>query len=139
MILDLNKEIDRAKFKKRSNELYEGKKVVELKEKRGRTLNQNNYMHLIFTHFGMEYGSSMAFVKHEYFKKLVNPEIFCITDTSGKVVNLRSTADLDTAETTKAIDRFRNWSSLEAGIYLPAPNEEEFLREIEIEAGRNNY
>lgn len=138
MILDLNKETDRSKFKIRSNELYEARKVVEIKEKRGRTLNQNNYLHLILTWFAIEYGSSMAYVKHEYFKKEVNPEIFEIKDKSGKVTDVRSTADLDTAETTKAIDRFRNWSG-QAGIYLPTPDEKDFLREIEIEAGRNNY
>lgn len=35
----------------------------------------------------------------------------------------RSTADLDTKELTTAIDRFRNYSSKEAGIYLPEPSD----------------
>jgi hypothetical protein len=39
---------------------------------------------------------------------------------------------------TTAIERFRNWSSQEAGVYLPSPDEREFLREIEMEIYRNN-
>jgi hypothetical protein len=44
-----------------------------------------------------------------------------------RVEFLRSTAELTTAEMTTAIERFRNWSSAVAGIYLPSANEQEFL------------
>lgn len=40
---------------------------------------------------------------------------------------------LTTAEMTTAIERFRNWSSAEAGVYLPSPDEQAFLQSIEIE------
>ena len=35
---------------------------------------------------------------------------------------------------TIAVDRFRDWSSIESGIYLPSPNETEFLKEIRATA-----
>lgn len=43
----------------------------------------------------------------------------------------KSINDLDSAKMTTAIERFRNYSSKEFGLYLPEPNEEEFLEEIE--------
>jgi hypothetical protein len=55
----------------------------------------------------------------------------------GKVEYLRSSADLSKEEMTLSIDRFRDWSSQTAGIYLPAANEQEFLASIEYELSRN--
>lgn len=44
-----------------------------------------------------------------------------------EVEYLRSSRDLDTQEMTTAIERFRNYSSAECGLYLPAPHEGESL------------
>ena len=41
--------------------------------------------------------------------------------------------DKNTGEMTLAIERFRDWASQEAGIYLPEPHETEMLEQIEIE------
>ena len=58
----------------------------------------------------------------------------------GDVYDYRSSAGLTTAEMTQAIERFRNWSSSECGIYLPSPDEEAFLQSIEMELKRHkNY
>jgi hypothetical protein len=141
-IYDLSKEIDKSKFKKRANELFEKNEIVELKAKKKRTLNQNRYLHLILGWFASEYGVSLGHAKLNYFKKQVNSEIFKIEKYNkfGKLeIEYRSSADLDTVEKTKAIDRFREWSNIEAEIYLPAPNEDQFLREIELEISRNKY
>ena len=88
----------------------------------------------------MQTGNTLEYVKRTYFKAFCNADIFVIEKAdkwAGNVKELRSTADLTTAELTTAIERFRNWSSAEPGIYLPAPNEEEFLRQIEIEIQRH--
>lgn len=88
----------------------------------------------------METGNSLDFVKREYFKRHINSEIFTIEredEFLGKVQVLRSSRDLDTAEMTLAINRFRDWSSNEAGIYLPSPEEQAFLQTIEIEMMRH--
>ena len=50
---------------------------------------------------------------------------------------LRSSADLSTAEMTLSIDRFRDWSSAVAGIYLPAAGEKEMLIYAQQEVERN--
>lgn len=97
-------------------------------------------MHVLFGFFAAEYGETMDYIKQEMFKKIVNPEIFK-TEYANKVtgevrVAWRSTSDLDTGELTIAIDRFRDYASKEAGIYLPEPNEEDFLKSCEIEIER---
>ena len=72
----------------------------------------------------------------KYFKRLVNPDLFVehrYDKYLGEIEVLRSSRDLDTGDMTTAIERFRNWSASEADIYLPAPNEQEFLDSIERE------
>ena len=114
--------------------------IVELTEKKPRRSNQQNaYLHVILGYFAMETGNTLEWVKQQYFKKLVNADIFIREQEDkwlGRMKVLRSSADLDSAEMTPAIDRFRNWSSSEAGIYLPSANEEDMLSLMEIEISR---
>jgi hypothetical protein len=138
MILNLNIELDREKFKTRSDFLLEKRKVVELTEKTGRSLKQNSYLFLILNIFAMEYGESVEFVKQRFFKELCNPEIFVRAKSDkllGEITYLRSSADLSKEEMVTAIDRFKIWASKEAGIFIPdAISDEErieLLRQID--------
>lgn len=84
----------------------------------------------------MQTGNTLDDVKNNYFKKYCNHELFVTTKTYehiGEVEVLRSSAELTTGELTTAIERFRNWAASEAGIFLPSPDEEEFLVAIEKE------
>ncbi len=142
MKYNLTNKIDIQKFNTRSEKLIELGSFVELKKINPvRTNRQNRYLHLILSYFACEYGETMAYVKQEIFKKVVNPVIFkteFVNKKTGEArEDWRSTADLDTGETTSAIDRFRNYASKEAGIYLPEPDEDEFLKHCEIEIERN--
>jgi len=143
MIYNLAIITNQQRFKRRCNDLYEKRHIVELKTKKARTVNQNSYLHLILTWFAMETGNSLEFVKREYFKILCNPDIFVtekICQFTGAIIyEIRSSATLPTDEMTTAIERFRNWSADVAKIYLPQPNEQDFLQQIEIEASRNEY
>lgn len=116
--------------------------IVDLTEvKPHRTIKQNKYLHLLIRFFAAEYGESAEYVKEQYFKKAANYPIFCRERDDkvlGKVLYLRSTSNLDTKEMTTAIDRFRNWSSINAGIYLPSADERRLLELAEIEISRNN-
>lgn len=137
MIYDLSNPYDREKFKRRVNALYQRQNVVELNEhKPRRTTPQNSYLHLLLGMFAMETGNTLEFVKQEYFKRLVNPDLFVerrYDKYLGEIEVLRSSRDLNTGDMTTAIERFRNWAAAEADIYLPAPNEQEFLDSIERE------
>ena len=130
-IYQLHNPYDRQKFDEKVKKLIEEEAVVEIKKKHpSRSISQNAYLHVILGYFGQEFGYDIDTVKYEYFKKLCNPQIFIKKRTNKRgteVEYLRSTADLDTAEMTLAIERFRNWASAEAHIYLPAPNEYEHL------------
>lgn len=122
MILNLNIDFDREKFKVRSEFLLEKRKVVELTEKTGRSLKQNSYLFLILNIFAMEYGESVEFVKQRFFKELCNPELFVRTKSDklmGEITYLRSSSDLTKDEMVTAIDRFKIWASKEAGIFIP--------------------
>lgn len=137
MTYDLNTPIDRARFERRFTMLMERREVVECTDvKPKRTNAQNRYLHLILGEFAMQTGNTLEFVKREYFKRLCNKDIFVSTvndDYAGLIEVLRSTADLSSAGLSTAIDRFRNWASIEAGIYLPEANENEYLSYIERE------
>ena len=138
MQYDLSSDFQRKAFLSRAELLLEKGAVVEMTERTFRTLNQNNYLHLLIGVVAMETGNTLSFTKDVYFKKLVNPDIFCVEKEDrimGRVPVLRSSADLTTEEMSIAIDRFKRWGA-ENGIYMPSPGDESLLREIAIEMGR---
>lgn len=141
MWYDGGNELQAIQARMRLEKLIKDGKVFELTEKKPkRSLPQNAYLHVLLSYFAAETGNTLEWVKKEYYKKLVNPEVFIRTKEDrfrGLVKYLRSSADLDSAEMTTTIERFRNWSASEAGIYLPAPDEERLLQLAQIEIERN--
>ncbi len=137
-LYDLSNSFQLKQAKFYFDKLKESACIVELTKKQKKTYKQNRYLHLILSWFAIETGYTLEYVKREFFKKLCNSDIFEVIrkGTLGEVKDLRSSADIDSKKLTTAIERFRNWSSIEAGIYLPAPNEDEFLRQIEIEISK---
>lgn len=121
--------------------LEEHQSKVEITKKSPiRSLAQNKYLHLALGWFGCEYGCSIEEAKLDFFKRLCNKDIFEREreNKKGQIVKyLRSSAELTTAEFSLAVDRFRNWSSMEAGIYIPAPNETQFLEFCQREIEKN--
>ena len=141
MIFNLNNEYEIPKFEEYVNKLCEQKAIVELKKKLpNRSTQQNRYFYLILSWFACETGYSVDEIKVDIFKRICNKEIFeryRDNKHGEKIKYLRSSSDLDTLEMTTAIDRFRNYASAQAGIYLPSPNESQFLTYIEQEIERN--
>lgn len=141
MWYDGGNELQAIQARMRLEKLIKDGKVFELTEKKPkRSLPQNAYLHVLLGYFASQTGNTLEWVKKEYYKKLVNPTTFIRTKEDrfmGVVKYLRSSADLDTAEMTTTIDRFRNWSASEVGIYLPSPDEERLLQLAQIEIERN--
>lgn len=140
LTFDLKNPIDVSKFDNWIQKQKLNKSCVQVKTQADistRTIDQNKYLHLILTWFAIETGYTLEFVKREYFKLLVNPELFVIEVAckfTGEIkTSLRSSKDLTINEMILAINKFRNWSSEFAGIYLPEANEKEFLNQILIE------
>jgi hypothetical protein len=140
MFYDLSKQTDQVRFKKRSNDLFKKKCLVELTEKTVRTISQNSYLHLIISFFASTYGDKVDYCKREFYKKAANKELFeyeKLNKMTGEITKeLRSSADLTKDEMTLSINRFRNWSAAHE-IQLPSPEEREFLTEILIESEKD--
>ncbi len=141
MIYDTSNPLGKANFLLRAKKLAESGKVIELTEKKPRrSLPQNKYLHVLLAYFGTQTGSTLEWVKQQYYKKLVNPDLFIREKEDkylGKIKVLRSSADLDTSEFSLSIEKFRNWASQEAGIYLPSADEYIIIQQMEIEIERN--
>ena len=138
MQYNLATELDQERFVNRANALLQKGVVVELTEKTFRSPNQNRYLHLLIGVVAMETGVGLEYAKREYFKKLVNKDLFVIKKSdrfAGEIEDLRSSADLTIEEMSMAIDRFKRWG-YENGFYMPSPEDTDRLRDIEIEMGR---
>ena len=139
MIYDLSKPLDREKFKLRVNHLFAQGKQVELVEKTKRSLSQNSYLHVILGILAIDQGETIEYVKENYYKRLVNPDLFILHKEDrilGRVDVLRSSRDLTKEEMSSSIERLRNWASKELGCYLPSADEESLLKEAEMEIQR---
>ena len=141
MIYDTSNPLDKANFLIRSKKLSESGKIIELSEKKPRrSLPQNKYLHVILAYFGTQTGNTLEWVKQQYYKKLVNPDLFIREKEDkylGKMKVLRSSADLDTSEFSLSIEKFRNWAAQEAGIYIPSADEAILIQQMEIEIERS--
>jgi hypothetical protein len=136
MIYNLSSPLDKANFLLRAKKLAESGVIVDLTEKKPRrSLPQNKYLHVILAYFGAQTGNTLEWVKQQYYKKLVNPDLFIREKEDkylGRIKVLRSSADLDTSEFSLSIERFRNWAAQEAGIYIPSADEAILIQQMEI-------
>lgn len=141
MIYNTSNPLDKANFLLRAKKLAESGVIVDLTEKKPRrSLPQNKYLHVILAYFGTQTGNTLEWVKQQYYKKLVNPDLFIREKEDkylGMIKVLRSSADLDTSEFSLSIERFRNWAAQEAGIYIPSADEAILIQQMEIEIERN--
>ena len=119
-------------------QLIERDAEVEIKRvQRNRTLNQNNYYHLLLGIFGLETGYSIQEIKTIH-KRQVSPQIF-VYEKNGQMF-LKSSADLDTKELSDSIEQLKKYAA-EQGIHLPDANEHEKMRywENEISSRKGMY
>lgn len=132
--IEVNRAMEKIKY------FIAKEQTFELKAKRERrTISQNSYLHLLFSWFALETGYTTDEVKQDIFKKIVNPNTFYEGEFGSiiKIERWRSTASLNTEEMTLCIDRFRDYASKEAGIYLPEPTDLVMIRQLEIEVTNN--
>lgn len=136
MIIKTSDQFQKEKANKYFLELMKKDCTFELREiKPKRSYKQNKYLHLILGLFGLELGYTIEEAKELY--KRLNKEIYQYENNGVKFY--KSSASLDTKEMTLTIDRFRNWASQKGGVYLPAPNEIEYLNEVELKILNNKY
>lgn len=132
-------DLDIQRARTRLEYLISKGKVFELKAVEKRSRKQNSYLHLILGWFACEYHDTLEYVKENYYKRLCNKDLFISIEDDpfcGKVERVRSSSELTTEEMTLSIERFRNWSSAEAGIYLPSSDEQGLLDMIAVEMNK---
>lgn len=131
MIFNFANPYELDKYKEYINVLFKKKAVVEVKQKKkNRSLRQNSYLHVILSYFACEYGLSTEEVKLDIFKRTCNKDIFVkkkVNKFGKEIESVRSSATLNTGEMTTAIERFRNWSVSTLGLYLPSPQENDYI------------
>lgn len=131
MIFNLDNEYERQSFKDYVNDQYKQGGIVEVVRKHmKRSMAQNAYLHVCLSYYASEFGLTLEDVKYDLFKKEINPDIFKRVRRNRRGEDaeyMRSTTDLDKAEMTMAIEKFRNYSAAVAGLYIPAPDEHQAL------------
>lgn len=132
MKYNLAKEIDKQKLNtviERDKRL--GKSVEYKTLSKKRSLSINAYLHVLINYYAVEYGETADYIKTEIYKKTVNPGIYVSIYQNNKQgytrQKIRSSADLSDKEMALSIDRFRNYAAKEAGMFLPPPDNKEFL------------
>lgn len=141
MKYDLSNSLHLEQFRTRAALLVKAGKIVELKVCHpNRTRRQNSFLHAALGYFAAQTGCTLEYVKQEYYKRLVNRDIFCreIYDRfAGHITVLRSSSTLTTDEMSHSIERFRNWAASEAGIYIPSPDDTRLIELMEMETERS--
>lgn len=140
MLYNLSSPLDVQNARTRLEMLVKRGCTIELSEKKAkRSLSQNRYLHLLLSYFASQTGNTLEWVKQQYYKKLCNPDLFIGEREDlflGRVKYVRSSADLRTDEMNLSIERFRNWSAAEAGIYLPEATSEAEIAALQVEVER---
>ena len=114
-------------------------RLVEIKKvSPRRSLNQNNYLHLILSAFGAHFGYSLEESKQVY--KQVNSEMYFYTkEIRGKTMKfVRSSSDLTKEDMASTIDKFMRVSA-EAGYTLPLATDAEALQRLENYIEENKF
>lgn len=131
MIFNLANPYELDKYKEYVNTLFKKKAVVEVKEKKkNRTLPQNKYLHVLLSYYASYFGESTEDVKYKYYKRECNKDIYIqrkVNKFGKEVERTRSSSELDTGEMSLSIARFRAWSASVAGLYLPSPQEHDYI------------
>lgn len=140
MIYDTSNPLDKANFLLRAKKLAESGKIVELTEKKPRrTLSQNSFLWLCLSYWGCQTGYTKEEAETIY--KNVNRELYYTHKVIAgvEIEYIRHTYELDTAEMTASIERFRNWAAMNDAcpVYIPSPEDYQLVQIMEIEIERN--
>lgn len=127
MWFNLKNPLEVDKFKDRVTELRNKGAMVELTEKKPRSLQANKYLHLMLTQFALQYGYTLDEVKTHFYKVVVNPDLYVrerADKFSGEIYKyVRSSTELTSDEMSKSIEAFRQYWFEEDGYKFPSSDE----------------
>lgn len=127
MWYNLKNGLELQKFRDRCVELQNRGSMVEMTEKKPRSIQAGKYLHLMLSHFALMYGYTLDEAKTHFYKVVVNSDIFVRERTdkfTGEVYKfVRSTADLSSGEMSQSIEAFRQYWLEEGGYRFPSSDE----------------
>ena len=139
MLRDLSKPEDLKSAQVYFDKLVKDGSKIELRKiAPKRTINQNSYVHALFTLWGTHFGYSV-----DEAKQVIKSHLGYVYEKKG-VWFCERTSEMDTKQLAIFIDKFRNWSNSE-GLYLPTSEEYllrhfDYSQEVErAEAIQNRY
>lgn len=140
-LYDTSNPLDKANFMLRAKKLAESGKIVELTEKKQRrTLSQNNFLWLCLSYWGCQTGYTKEEAETIY--KNVNRELYYTHKVIAgvEIEYIRHTYELDTAEMTTSIEKWRNWAAMNDAcpVYIPSPEDYQLIQQMEVEISKNN-
>ena len=113
MLLNLSISSDLNKARVYFDKLVADRSKIELKKiAPPRSVNQNSYVHVLFTLWGNHFGYTV-----EESKQVVKTELGYTYIKEGVLFMVR-TSGMNTKELSTFVDKFRNWSA-HNGCYLP--------------------
>lgn len=139
-LFNLSNPLDKANFLLRAKKLAESGKIVELTEKKPRrSLPQNNFLWLCLSYWGSQTGYTKEEAETIY--KNVNSDIYYTRRVIAgiDVEYIRHTYELDTAEMTASIEKWRNWAAMNDAypVYIPSPEDYQLVQMMEVEISKN--
>ena len=118
MKFDLSNKYEELKYNTYSDKLKEAGKKVELKAIReGRSIDQNKYLHVCISLYGIYFGSTILEAKTDLKKECD----FMVYEKKGKKY-LKETSKMDSKEVAEFIEWIRNYAS-QNGCYIPTADE----------------
>ena len=115
---DLSKPSDLRAFKIQCSYLIEKEKKVNISAIRNaRSVNQNAFLHVCISLFGIEHGYTI-----EEAKTLLKRECNFMRYEKNNSIFLKQTSKMNSKELTEFIEWLRNYSA-ENGLYIPDANE----------------
>ena len=143
MIYNLSSPLDYANFLLRAKKLAESGVIVDLTEKKPRrSLSQNNFLWRCLSYWGSQTGYTKEEAEAIY--KNVNSDIYYTRRVIAgiDVEYIRHTYELDTAEMTASIEKWRNWAAMNDAcpVYIPSPEDYQLVQMMEVDVSKNaNY
>lgn len=139
MLYNTSNSLEREQFLLRATRLADSGKIVDMTEKKPqRSLKQNSYLWLMLSYWATQTGYTKDEAEAIY-KEVNNDIYFEEKEVCGQNLRyIRHTYELDTAEMTRTIEKFRNWAVMNEAypVYIPAPNEESLVQLMEMEVQR---
>jgi hypothetical protein len=107
----------------------DGARIEIIKVSPKRSLNQNNYLHLLLSAFGGHFGYTLNEAKLIY--KELNRDVYFYE--KKKRIFVKSSSDLTKEEMAKTIDKLMQQSARQ-GYELPPADNQEWIQQLENEA-----